>query len=70
MREFEPEFAGKMNFYLSAVNDLCVIQTTSRVLVLSCARREIGSSPNARYATSTSPSEYLSIGWPRVYQRN
>jgi YhcG PDDEXK nuclease domain len=22
MRSFEPEFAGKMNFYLSAVNDL------------------------------------------------
>jgi predicted nuclease of restriction endonuclease-like (RecB) superfamily len=31
MTAFEPEFAGKMNFYLSAVNDLFVIPTTGQV---------------------------------------
>jgi hypothetical protein len=70
MRAFEPEFAGKMNSISQPSTTSCGILTTSQVLALSCARREIGSSPNTRYATSTSRSEYLSIGWPRVYQRN
>ncbi|HZL55548.1 MAG TPA: PDDEXK nuclease domain-containing protein, partial [Bryobacteraceae bacterium] len=30
MKSFEPEFAGKMNFYLSAVNDLLRHPAASR----------------------------------------
>ena len=45
---FQPEFAGKMNFYLSAVNNLFVIPTTSPVSALSCAKPRIRSWLNMR----------------------
>jgi hypothetical protein len=41
MKAFEPEFAGKMNFYLSAVNDL-LRHPDDRPSVGRCARFVFG----------------------------
>ena len=41
MKSFEPEFAGKMNFYLSAVNDLLILCRTNDRIVAEYALRDI-----------------------------
>lgn len=44
--EFQPEFAGKMNFYLSAVETCCAMSRTRPLLALSSARPRTRSSPS------------------------
>ena len=56
MRAFEPAFAGKMNFYLSAVNDLLRHPDDQPSIgIILCKTRERDSLPNMRCGTSTSP---------------
>jgi predicted nuclease of restriction endonuclease-like (RecB) superfamily len=71
MKAFEPEFAGKMNFYLSAVNDLLRHPDDhSPASASSFAKPGNGSSPNTRSGTSTSPSAYPNTGWPKACPKN
>ena len=65
MKAFEPEFAGKMNFYLSAVNDLLRHPDDQPSIGLILCKTCL--SPNTRSATSTSPSAYPNTGSPRVF---
>jgi predicted nuclease of restriction endonuclease-like (RecB) superfamily len=51
MEAFKPEFAGKMNFYLSAVDDQLRNPTTSRPLACCSARKGTILSPNTLCAT-------------------
>ena len=41
IEEFKPEFAGKMNFYLSAVDDQLAMKLTDRALGSSSARERM-----------------------------
>jgi len=56
MGAFQPEDTGKMNFYLSAVDDLLRIPTTSPLSVWFSVGRRTALSPNTLYAISQSHS--------------
>ena len=58
MKVFEPEFAGKMNFYLSASMTSCAIRMTSPALASSFAKPGNGSLANTLCGTSTSRLAY------------
>ena len=49
--EFEPEYAGKMNFYLSALDGRCAASTTSLRSARSCAAPRIAPLWTMRCAT-------------------
>jgi predicted nuclease of restriction endonuclease-like (RecB) superfamily len=70
MQSFRPEFAGKMNFYLSAVNNRYGIQTISQVSASFCARPGIASSRNTRCRTSRSQSASPNTNSLRLFQRD
>jgi predicted nuclease of restriction endonuclease-like (RecB) superfamily len=72
MKAFEPEFAGKMNFYLSAVMSTtsCAIRTISQVSASSFAKPGNDSLPNTRSATSTNRLAYPNTSWPKVFLKN
>jgi predicted nuclease of restriction endonuclease-like (RecB) superfamily len=53
--EFKPEYAGKMNFYLSAIDAKLRGEGTSPASVWCSARRRTRSSSSARCATRGSP---------------
>jgi predicted nuclease of restriction endonuclease-like (RecB) superfamily len=72
MEPFKPEFAGKMNFYLSAVDIACAAHKTSQRLVCFCAGTRTGSRSNTLYATWPNRSAWRSgrrVWWNR-YRRN
>jgi predicted nuclease of restriction endonuclease-like (RecB) superfamily len=70
MQAFEPEFAGKMNFYLSAVNDRLRHPEDQPSIGIILCKPGNALLRSTRSETSTNPSVYPSTGWPKVFQRN
>ena len=70
MRAFEPEFAGKMNFYLSVVNDLLRHPDDQPSIGLILCKTKAGLSPNTRSGISTSPSAFPNTGSLKVFLKS
>ena len=69
MDQFRPEYAGKMNFYLSALTICLNIPAISRASKLSSARRKRRWSSSMRCATPQNLSVLQSIGSPPLYPK-
>jgi hypothetical protein len=70
MKAFEPEFAGKMNFYLSAVNDLLRHSDDQPSIGIILCKTKERIVPNTRCAISISQLGYQNTGSPKAFRRN